>query len=75
MAAIATAATIGTAQTVAASLGLFGSSVTSSIENDLVPDMAYRIIMTLVIFAWLELGAIISVDRRADEAPPAGDAS
>lgn len=72
-ASIGVAAAIGVVQTASANLGLFGPSVVSSIENDLAPDLTYRIILAAVLFAGLELGSIIPIDRRAETTPPAGE--
>lgn len=72
-AAIVTASMIGALQTLLAGLGVFGSGVVSSVANDLPPDLVYRILLTLVLFAWLEIGGIVPVNRRAKVAPPAGD--
>lgn len=73
-AAIAGAAFIGILQTLLASVGAFGPEVVSTVEQDLAPDLVYRILMALVLFAWLEIGGIVPVDRRAEASPPAGNA-
>jgi hypothetical protein len=72
-ATIANAALVGVLQTLLTHLGAFGSVILSSIQDNLVPDLIYRILMASVIFAWLEIGGIVPVDRRAEVGPPAGD--
>lgn len=74
-ASLGMAMAIGVIQTVATNMGLLGSTLTSSFQNDLPPDLVGRIILTVVTFAWLEIGGIVPVDRQADATPPAGDAS
>lgn len=74
-AALAMAIAIGFMQTIATNMGLLGSTLVSSFQNDLPPDLVGRIILASVIFAWLEIGGIVPVDRRAEATPPAGDAS
>jgi hypothetical protein len=67
----AVAGTLGALLTLAASVGLLGQLMTVPFQQEVISYMAYAIVISLVLFAWLELSTVLPRSRRADLSPPA----
>jgi hypothetical protein len=67
----AIAGALGALLTAAGATGLLGENVVDSFESEIIPNATYTIVISLVVFTWLELGSIIPLKRRAVLPPPA----
>ena len=64
------AAAIGVLLAVAATAGILGQNTQTTLTQDRIPIVAYAIVISLTLFAWLEFGSIVRHKQPATSVPP-----
>lgn len=70
---LALALAAGMLLTAIAASGLAGRYAATSFAQNLVPNSVYTILISLVLFLWLELSPIVPINRQTEATPSAGN--